>query len=285
VSSQLGYARLTGSEEPEVPGGGIPLPGAFHGILYYLMNNDRVALEDILVKVVRENVGELHENRVRHVWGSWEALGRDLLDQLEDRGYVTRRGTVWMLAPEFRGGRVKVLYYSHGHRELRVTVRSREEHETRELLARARARLQDYRVQLEAWGLYQGKVKTTLDRHAELLRWDGEQDEALDEALDEVLDETQDGAQKGSRTHPYGAVAAFTRKYLKREYPRWVTAADVARAFNATFPDGHQIPGHQPFDRLMVLVTNGLAERKVDTVHEYRGRPKVLFRWRQDEVG
>lgn len=276
MADQSGYERLTGSREPEVPGGGIPLPGAFHGILYYLLNNGGAATEEILVKIAREAVGELHENRMEYVWGSWEAFTRDLLDQLQDRGLVSRGVTGWVLDPEFRGGRVKVMYFQNGKRELRVTVRSKEEYEARELLAKARARVQAYQAQLEAWGLYTGRIKITLDRHMNSLRWEDELDK--EDAEPPVPVTNEDLGWSGDRS--YGGASKFTRAYLESQYPRWIPGSEVATAFNELNPHLKPLSRYQPFERLATLVRKGLAERQDEVGGKGKGRPKTLFRWK-----
>lgn len=279
MADQSGYERLTGSREPEIPGGGIPLPGAFHGILYYLLNNGRAASEEILVKVAREAVGELHENRMEYVWGSWEAFTRDLLDQLTDRGHVTRNAAGWMLDPDFRGGRVKVMYFQGGKRELRVTVRSKEEHEAREVLAKARARVQAYQAQLEAWGLYDGRIKITLDRHLNSLRWEDETEKEESEPPVPVTSEELGWA--GDRS--YGSSSKFALAYLESQYPRWIPAYEVSAVFNELNPTLKPLGRYQPFERLATLVRKGFAERRDDVGGKGRGRPKTLFRWKPRE--
>lgn len=270
------YARLTGSEEPGTPGGGIPLPGAFHSVLYYLLNNGGAASAEALTKVIRENVGEdLSGNRVRYVWGSWENLAADIFAQLQERELISPTGFGWwVLCNDFPSGkRIYILYYPDG-RDIRVIVRSRSEHEAREKLARARSRILEYRAQLEVSGLYHGKIKSTLDKHLESLRWDdGEKPEP---ASTEVI--IPEGfTWIPDRTH--GAVSRFAGRYVKARYPDWVTGSEVARAFNALNPGVKPITLTQPFERMMTLVRKGTLEREDDDEHRYQGRPKAMFRW------
>lgn len=293
LEPQERLARLTGSEEPEIPGGGIPLPGAFHDVLYYLLNNERSAPIDVLAKVVRDSVGEeVNGSRVRLVWGTpgktwadaWENLATDILAQLEDRKLIYSSGYGWWtLSDDFPvGKRVYVLYYPNtdgirGHeRDLRVIVRSKQERETREKLARARSRIGDYQVYLEALGLYRGQLKATLDAHMSTLQWtDGMT--GLEEA--EYVLPFRDTSRPSFSRSP---VTRFAAGYLRGRYPDWVTSTEIAQAYNKAYPE-KPISLMAPFERSMSLVKWGLAERKDERdrgVQGYRGRPKALFRWK-----
>lgn len=289
-------ARLTGSEEPEIPGGGIPLPGAFHDVLYYLLNNGNTP-SDILVKVIRDAVGEeLNGSRVRLVWGTplkawgdaWENLAADIFAQLEERKLITPAGfDWWALSDDFPvGKRVYVLYYPNadgmrGHeRDLRVIVRSKQEREIREKLARARSRIGDYQLQLEASGLYQGAIRATLNAHMQSLQWkDGMT--SLDDGNDYDLPVLDRSRPSFSRS----PVTRFGAGYLRERYPDWVTSTEVAQAYNQKHPE-KPISVMAPFERLMSLVKWGQAERKDEralAAQGYRGRPKAFFRWKPEK--
>jgi hypothetical protein len=276
ISDRLRYARLTGCEEPDIAGGGIPLPAVFHDPLAYLMANGRMAPEEVLVKVIRNAAGENNSERVKRVWKTWEVLGRDVLDQLEEGGHVVHRGFTWMLPGDFRGGRIRIFKYKYPNQpDLRITVRSEEERETREALSWARNRMQEYRVLLEDKGLYDGKVKETFDAHLRTLSWEEIRDEYEDPSPD--LEEPWVPLRPGPRDR--GVITRFGLWYLRHVYPRWVTSKEVAEQFNKMNPDVKPLTIYQPYERLDTLVRQGDVERVMETGDKGRGRPKALFRY------
>lgn len=98
--------RLVGNGQNDVSGGGgIPLPDAFRAVLRHLLDRGMTSVGELSRRVADELI--LREDRVLAVWGSWEALTQDLVDQLAFRNLIVQgampfTSEMWELAPGFQ---------------------------------------------------------------------------------------------------------------------------------------------------------------------------------------
>lgn len=245
--------------------GGLPLPVIFHSLIGFMLGNGRSARESVLAGLIRDELGDLHGNRVLTYWGSWEDLVADLMEELEERELVTRAGNTWTLTGRVEEGvRVRVFH------EVRITPYSPATLARRENLAYARVRAASYRSFLEGKGLFEGAIRDSFQRHWDSLAWDGDPEGDLAEETPE----------KKAPKRKKGEISQFALEYAKSEYPRWVTAREAAAAFSEWYPDRPPIRSSSAWNRLQLLVWKGQAERedgKPDGAGP--GRHPTLFRF------
>jgi len=262
MSSQLRYARLTGSMEPGIPGGGIQLSAAFKAPLRYLLDNGRTAPADVLAKAVRDAL-ILDYKRVMHVWGSWEAFLDDLMEQAQEKEVTVRNPDgSWSIHPDFHSGRVRLLP------GLRLTLRSEQEEKARENLAWARLKMSDYKIALSARGLYEGRTASTLDAHLATLQWDSERAE----------DEKWEGMAKAPQRKK-NSIRDFTLAWIAQN-DGWFTASEVIGAFNRENPDDSRKPASPStvLRHLHKYTERGMLEQRYGIVTGLPGRPRSWFR-------
>lgn len=126
--------RLTGSGKGS--GGGLPLPDLFSAFLVELLDNGPAPVAR-LVGIAADKL-EYKTSRVIEGWGSWEALVRDVLQQMESRGFICGRGDSWGLGEKFKTGeRLVVVPKRPGKNRnaIGTVVYPREEREERDRLA------------------------------------------------------------------------------------------------------------------------------------------------------
>lgn len=263
----LREARLTGSEEPDVAGGGIPLPVAYQVMLEHLLNNDRRAPASELEKLVR-NALEIKTQRVLRVWGSWAAFVEDAMTWLETKGKAYQDRDDWVLSRHIGSG---TRLYLPG--DARVVIRDKKDRDSLELYARARRRCLDYRHALEQLGLLQGDVEVTLDAHLDSLHYK----EGALKNTDLVKPVVR---RKPVRPHEAGAIVRFTVTYARSRPGEWFTVRELIDAFNAEHPppEGSKgIGSSTPHGKLKELIEQGYMERT--TTRSSKNRPMMLYRW------
>lgn len=264
----LREARLTGSGEPDVTGGGIPLSVAYQVMLEHLLNNDRRAPASELEKLVR-NALEMKTQRVLRVWGSWGAFVEDAMGWLEDKGKVYRDGDDWLLSHRLASG---ARVYLPG--DVRVAIRDKKDRDSLELYARARRRGQDYRRALEQMGLLHGATEATLQAHLDSLHYE-------EGVLDDVeLKPSVVVRKKPVRQYEPGTVVKFVVTYARERHGEWFTTTDLVNAFNAEHPPSPESKGvgtSTPHNKLQQLVEQGYMERRM--TRSSKNRPMVLYRW------
>ena len=245
--------------------GGLPLPAVFHQMISYLLGNGRSAPGYILTGIVRRELEDLHGPRVLAYWGSWENLAADLLEEMEERGVVTRAGDTWVLTPRvYEGARIRLMT------DIRVTVYSPEAAARRDSLGYARTRAASYRLFLEEKGLFAGEIRDSFQRHWESLAWT------------EGLPEEEEKTSYAGRKRRKGEIAEFAREYLQAQYPQWVSAKEAAAAFAEQYPGQDPVRPSSIWNRMQQQVWTGLAERK-DGTSPGPGRNHTLFRWKKKE--
>ena len=265
----LREARLTGSHEPEIPGGGIPLPGAYQVMVEHLLDNGRRAPAATLEKLVKAEL-ELKTERVLRIWGSWGGFVEDMMAWLESKGRAVRDGDEWILSRHIvSGDRI----YLPG--DIRVVVRSREDRESMELYARARRRLLDYRQALEVMGLFEGKVAETFTAHLDSLHYEEEQRRTLPPPP--AVAKQEELLARGVKP-ARGVVSKFVVKYVQ-EKGDWATIAEIVEEFTRTH--GRKISSGTPHSLLERYHLEGKVDKKL--VLAPKNRPAAAYRWiRQD---
>ncbi len=154
-------ARLVGNGKNDASGGGgILLPDAFRAVLKHLLDNGMSSIGDIC-RVVADELA-FKENRVIAVWGSWEALTQDLLDQLAFRhlvvsGAMPFTNELWELAEGFKPHPYRHTVIGEneipGVQRLRISVESSASEHTRNRLSKIVLDLNSVKAGLERDGL------------------------------------------------------------------------------------------------------------------------------------
>ena len=240
--------------------GGIPFPGVLYEMVSFMLGNKRSANEQDLVRIARNNLEDLHEGRMLSYWGSWELLVWDLMKEMEEREFVTRDGMDWVLTDKVREGlRIRP---APG---VRITVHSEKTRLRRDALSYARGRASSYRAFLEEKGLFRGKVKRSFEEHWATLFW-----------------QEEGGEEEAPARRKRGTIAGFCQNYIESRQGEWISAQEVVTAFNDAHPDQPIYNVSSAWGRLQHLVFTGKVERKEGKI-EGRGRPRTLFRWKEEE--
>lgn len=165
-------ARLVGNGKNDASGGGgILLPDAFRAVLKHLLDHGMSSIGD-LSRVVADELA-FKENRVIAVWGSWEALTQDLLDQLAFRhlvvpGAMPFTNELWELAEGFKPHPYRHTVIGEneipGVQRLRISVESSASEHTRNRLSKIVLDLNSVKAGLERDGILTRSMDAALIR-------------------------------------------------------------------------------------------------------------------------
>lgn len=164
ISRLVGDGKLSGA-------GALPVSDGFRGAMEEILDNGKATYQEIVKRITDEMHGK--ERRIIGIWGSWESLADDILDQLTDRKLIRpehnpdenvtqdrpwKTGMLWLLGEKVETGKSyeaitrAEVRWATGNKEasaLRVTLYDAETRFERDRDARALTEVRKLRGMLE----------------------------------------------------------------------------------------------------------------------------------------